>query len=102
VGCSKIPAEIKNFNMTYGFRNITAIAVIDCSLPEAFENETIEIVFGDIVYNHTNFIEMPFVNFCSLIKAQATAPEYPKGYTIDTITKDGFNCTCMNALWYAS
>jgi len=41
--------------------------VFDCSLPEA-NNYTVEIVFGEAIYNNTNSIEIPFTEFCKKLE----------------------------------
>lgn len=75
-GCNKnqeslcIDEECSNLVMANitSVRNITAMFVIDCSLPEVYGNETVEIVYGEAIYNNTNVIEIPFTEFCKRLK----------------------------------
>ncbi len=52
------------------FKNITAMFVIDCSLPEYYGNGTVEIVYGEAIYNNTNVIEIPFIEFCKRLESK--------------------------------
>ncbi len=51
----------------FSFTKITSDFVIDCSLPEV-NNHTMDIVFGEAIYNNTNTIEIPFTEFCRRLK----------------------------------
>lgn len=55
-------------NVSFMSRNITAMFIIDCSLPEVYGNGTVEIVYGEAIYNNTNTIEIPFTEFCKRLE----------------------------------
>ena len=55
--------DTEYFTGSTNLRNVTASITVDCSLPEV-TNETVEIVYGEAIYDNTNYIEITFVEFC--------------------------------------
>jgi len=65
-------------------KNVTALFVIDCSLPEIFENDTVEIVYGEVIKD-SNVIEISFTEFCrKLNPKECNFPENPLCYVAST------------------
>jgi len=55
-------------NSSMAFKNITATFVIDCSLPKYYGDRTVEIVYGEAIYDNTNTIEISFIEFCKRLE----------------------------------
>ena len=56
-------------NVTF-LQDITSFFLIDCSLPEFYENETVRIVYGNTIYNNSNAIKISFIEFCKRLSSE--------------------------------